>query len=238
MINSNDLAMTLDGRSGERKENTMYHYEYVSRNAAKPYREEFETIIYEVQDLLRDEFTFQYDFIGSSSRNMITCDFTTNIGFDFDVNLHIDGADDYSPEDLKKVIMRMIDRVAVPRGYANCEDSTRVITLKMKNQFRSRIEYSCDFAIVNDYEDDKGRKHQEYIHFQKNQRRYYWNEQPKGYDLELKVDWIKKQPGNLWDDVLDLYLDKKNNNTNPDKKSRALYAETINEICQQSGYYD
>ena len=26
-------------------------------------------------------------------------------------------------------------------------------------------------------------------------------------------------------------------NTNPNKKSRALYAETIHEICQQNGYY-
>ena len=29
-------------------------------------------------------FTFSYKFVGSSSRNMITCDFTTNKGFDFD----------------------------------------------------------------------------------------------------------------------------------------------------------
>ena len=55
----------------------MYHYEYVTRNEAKPYRDEFENIIHEVQDLLRDEFTFSYDFIGSSSRNMITFDPTT-----------------------------------------------------------------------------------------------------------------------------------------------------------------
>ena len=214
----------------------MYHYEYVTRNEAKPYRDEFENIIHEVQDLLRDEFTFSYDFIGSSSRNMITFDPTTNKGFDFDVNLHINGAYDYTAEDIKKAVIRAIDKVAVPRGYSNCEDSTRVITLKMKNTYRSRIEYSCDFAIVNDYEDKKGRKHQEYIRLQKETGRYIWNEQNKGYNLEDKIKWIKNQPGNMWNEVLDLYLDKKNMNSDPNKKSRALYAETINEICHKNGY--
>lgn len=35
----------------------------------------------------RSDFTFQYTFIGSSSRNMITYDAKSNIGFDFDVNI-------------------------------------------------------------------------------------------------------------------------------------------------------
>ena len=64
-----------------------------------------------------------------------------------------------------------------------------------------------------------------------------WNEQPQGYDLEDKVNWIKHQEDNLWDEVLTVYLNKKNYNDNPDKKSRALYAETINEICQRYGYH-
>ena len=37
----------------------MKHYEYVSKNVARPYREEFEQIISELQNLLRSEFTFQ-----------------------------------------------------------------------------------------------------------------------------------------------------------------------------------
>ncbi|MBR4708265.1 MAG: hypothetical protein IKP29_09440, partial [Pseudobutyrivibrio sp.] len=68
----------------------------------------------------------------------------------------------------------------------------------------------------------------------KNQNNYVWAEQPKGYNLDKKVKWIKDNK--LWDEVLDLYLYKKNYNDNPNKKSRALYAETINEICQQNGY--
>lgn len=35
----------------------MYHYEYVSRREAKPYKDEFIDIIHEIQNLLRDKFT-------------------------------------------------------------------------------------------------------------------------------------------------------------------------------------
>ena len=78
----------------------MYHYEYVRKRDAKPYRDEFLDIIHEIQNLLRDKFTFSYKFVGSSSRNMITCDFTTNKGFDFDVDFYInDYEEEYSNED-------------------------------------------------------------------------------------------------------------------------------------------
>ena len=50
----------------------MFHYEYVSKKEAAPYRDEFLDITHEVQNQLRDKFTFSFDFIGSSARNMIT----------------------------------------------------------------------------------------------------------------------------------------------------------------------
>lgn len=208
----------------------MYHYEYVTRKEAMPYRDEFLEIIHAVQDVLREDFTFKYRFVGSSSRNMITFDPTTNRGFDFDVNLYVnDPEEDYSPETIKSLLMRAIDQVAWMRGFAHCENSTRVITLKKiaLSPF-PRIECSCDFAIVHDYTDKRNKKHQQYIHFQKSHNRYLWNEQQKGYDLEVKEKWIKKQ--GLWNEVLKLYLWKKNNNIGLKKKSRSLYAETINEI--------
>ena len=214
----------------------MYHYEYVSREEAAPYRDEFLDIIHEAQNLLRDSFTFSYDFIGSSSRNMITCDYRTNKGFDFDVNLRVnDDEENYSAEEIKRMIISAIDSVASRQGFRHCVNSTRVITLKKYHSRTNRIEYSCDFAIVYDYNDAKGEKHQQYIRYNKKQRSYTWEEQPDGYHLNEKVDWIKKC--GLWDEVRDLYLEKKNSNTDPDKKSRALYAESIHEICQKSGYY-
>lgn len=213
----------------------MYHYEYVSKEEASPYREEFLDIIHEAQDLLRDKFTFRYDFIGSSSHNMITCDYRTNKGFDFDVNLHVnDDEEQYSPEVIKKSIIEAINRVARPRGYEFCEDSTRVITLKKRSSLFNSIEYSCDFAIVYDWTDNKNRRQQQYIRYQKNQNNYVWADQPKGYGLEEKVDWLKKN--GFWGEVRKRYLEKKNGNMNHEKKSRALYAEAIHEICQKANF--
>ena len=212
----------------------MYHYEYVARKEAKPYRDEFLGIIHETQDVLRDYFTFKYRFIGSSARNMITYDSETTKGFDFDVDLYVnDPEQNRSPEDIKKLLMIAINQVALKRGYSYCENSTRVITLKkiVCDPF-PRVDYSCDFAVMRDYTDNRGKKHRQYIHFQKNQNRYFWNEQTKGYDLEEKEEWIKNQK--LWNEMLDLYLWKKNNNVGLKKKSRSLYAETINEIYKKN----
>lgn len=46
--------------------------------------------------------------------------------------------------------------------------------------------------------------------------------------LEDKAKAIRNK--GCWDEVRNLYLDKKNLNENPNKRSRSLYAETINEI--------
>ena len=119
----------------------------------------------------------------------------------------------------------------------DAEDSTRVITIKVKDRQNSKILHSCDFAIVNDYMDDDGNERQEYIHFNKKQKSYSWQEQPQGfYLLDEKEEWIKEC--GYWQDVRDLYLYKKNHNNDSHKHSRSIYAETIHEICQRYGYYN
>ena len=47
-------------------------------------------------------------------------------------------------------------------------------------------------------------------------------------ELERRADTIKKNQ--MWSEVRNRYLEKKNDVINEDKKSRSLYAETINEI--------
>ena len=37
--------------------------------------------------------------------------------------------------------------------------------------------------------------------------------------------------------AIDNYIDKKNTNTDDNKKSRSIFAETIHQVCQQNGYY-
>lgn len=113
-----------------------------------------------------------------------------------------------------------------------------MLTIKVKDRQRSMNVNSIDFAFVHDYKDDKGRKRQQYIRFNKMQNSYTWEEQGDGYyHLQEKIQWIKDQE--LWEsDLRPYYLLKKNLNTDPDLHSRTIFAIAVHEICQKNGYYD
>ena len=224
----------------------MYHYEYVPKKEWKPVYDELREIIAKLQDDVREKFTFQFRFVGSCSRKMITRDPTTHTGFDFDVNIEVnDPEEDYSPEEIRRILREGLDRVTHPNsifqfrysaifpcehpygtpGYDYTEDSTRVLTIKVKDRQHSRILHSCDFCIVYNCSDGR----QQYIRNNKDQKTYTWEYQPKGYqNLPEKIKWLKQH--GLWSHVRDLYLRKKNTNSDPGKHSRAIFAETVNEV--------
>lgn len=210
----------------------MHNFRYVTKNEAKPINEELYQLLYEVQDLVRDHFTFKFTTVGSSSRNMITYDANSNIGFDFDINIEVNDDDEnFEPKEIREIVRNAINRAASRYGYKNCEDSTRVLTIKKVDTSHSRIIHSCDFAIV--YNCGDGR--QQYIRFNKDNNYYSWEYQGKGFvGLEKKMDWLKME--NLWGELQDYYIYKKNRNDNPDKHSRSIFAESINEMCQKNGY--
>jgi len=211
----------------------MHNFRYVSKKEAAPVKADLLKLIYEVQDIVRNKFTFQYEFIGSSSRNMITYDTKSNIGFDFDVNFHINYDDEnFTPKQIRTIIKNAIDKVAPNHGYGFCEDSTRVLTIKQKDCKHSKILHSCDFAIVFNGEDG-----QQYIRYNKDTQNYTWEFQGEGFEsLPKKISWLKDN--NLWSNFKDYYIEKKNCNNNPDKHSRSIFAEAINEMCQKNGHYD
>ena len=216
----------------------MHNFEYVPNEEWELIRKELFEIIHRLQDEVREKFTFQYHFVGSSKRNMITRDCNSNTGFDFDVNIQVNDPDeDYSAEEIRNILHKGLDKVTNPYGYSifgydYTEDSTRVLSIKVKDRVNSRILHSCDFCII--YECGDGR--QQYIRYNKKQNSYSWEYQPKGfYKLPDKIEWIKKH--GLWQQVRDSYIDKKNANTKKKKKSRSIFAETIQQICQQNGYY-
>lgn len=215
----------------------MNEFSYISKYDVEVKKSYYNIIdiLYEVQDLIRDKFTFSFSPVGSYSRNMITFDKKTNVGFDFDFNLEINDDDEkYTAEDIKKILFVALKRVAMKYGYSKVEDSTRVITIKKINHFYSRIEHSCDFAIVNNYT-NKGRSRQEYIHFNKKANQYYWCEQSKGYyELPEKIKWLKEN--NHWNELREYYIYKKNINTDENIHSRTLFAIAVQEICQKRGY--
>lgn len=212
----------------------MYNFRYVSKDQVAPVKEKLISLIKEVQNLVRDRFTFKFTFIGSASRNMITCDENSNIGYDFDVNIEVNDDDEkYTPEDLRTILRNAFNKVARKYGYDYAEDSTRVLTIKVKDTQHSRIIHSCDFCIVNNY----GNNQQQYVRFNKVSQTYAWVEQGKGYYmLPDKIEFLKRN--DAWTELREHYLYKKNVNHNPNKHSRTIFAEAVNEMCQKYGYYD
>lgn len=207
----------------------MHDFRYVTRAEAKPVRDELYEIIHYVQDIVRDDFTFQYKLVGSASRNMITYDQKSDIGFDFDFDLEInDDENNYYPDEIRHIIRNAINRIAPYYGYKYCEDSTRVLTIKKVNTYTSEIIHSCDFALVYNCED--GNK--KYIRFNKNKRNYTWEYQGKGFkNLDSKIAWLKRKK--YWGELQDYYLYKKDINNNLHKHSRSIFAESINEMYQK-----
>lgn len=134
--------------------------------------------------------TFQHKPVGSYSRNMITYDTKSNVGYDFDINIYPNDEDNnLSPKKIKLLFKEALDKIATKYGYDYAEDSTRVLTIKVKDRKNSRVLHSVDFAFVNDYEDDEGYECQEYIRFNKDHKSYSWTDQPDGfYMLPDRID--------------------------------------------------
>lgn len=210
----------------------MHDFRYVTRNEANPIKEELFQILHEVQDLVREDFTFNFYPIGSCKRNMITYDAKSNIGFDFDINIEVnDEEENYNAKEIRNIIRNAIDKVAWKYQYKRCEDSTRVLTIKKVNTLTSQIIHSCDFAIVNNF----GNGEQQYIRFNKENRYYYWEYQGKRFkNLDKKFEWLKNN--GFTNELRKYYIDKKNFNDNPNKHSRSIFAETVNELCHKKGY--
>lgn len=207
----------------------MHDFVYVTKASAQPVKNELIEIIHEVQDIVRPYFTLQFRPVGSSSRNMITYDTKSNIGFDFDFDLEInDDDEDYNPVHIRHILKNAIDQVAPRYGYKHCENSTRVLTIKKVNISTSRILHSCDFAIVYNCKDGR----QQYIRFNKDHNNYTWEYQGISFkNLEKRITWLKCN--DHWGELQDYYIDKKNRNNNPYKHSRSIFAESVNEMYQK-----
>ena len=212
-----------------------HDFQFISKHSTevKEAYKNIQKIVNQVHRDLSKYYTFQAKAVGSYSRNMITKDLKGNTGFDFDFNIYPnDDENSFSAKEIKLLFKRSLDKFARDYGYDYAEDSTRVLTIKVKDRQNSRIVHSVDFAFVNDHEDEEGNACQEYIRFNKKHNSYTWEEQPQGfYMLPERIDWLKEN--DLWTETRQTYLRKKNTNENPDKHSRSLFAEAVNETYRK-----
>lgn len=79
----------------------QHDFEYVPRKEYLPVKKELELLINDVQDEVREYFTFSFTYIGSTNRKMITREQRGNIGYDFDVNIYVnDEEEEFTAEEI------------------------------------------------------------------------------------------------------------------------------------------
>ena len=70
-----------------------------------------------VHNDLRKQYTFQHESVGSYSRNMITYDAKSNIGFDFDINIYPNDEENrFTAKQIKKLLSKQ--SLLFDTGYA------------------------------------------------------------------------------------------------------------------------
>ena len=173
--------------------------------------------------------------VGSGAKNLITQN--ENEPIDLDYNLCIVSAESINILDgreIKEYIRKWFNKILYANGWDDCEDSTSAITTgKYAFQKGNQTAFSIDLAITCKYHNNW----QRLIH-QKTGivilDGYYWNEVQNPGRLEEKVRTLKYE--NLWGEVRDTYLEKKNfylcrNDHN--HPSFVVYVETVNQIYNQ-----
>lgn len=210
----------------------MYHHNFVyvsKRNSqVKSAYSNALDLLHEAQKIIKEEhgMTFAYYVVGSYKRNMLTHDPSTNVGFDFDFNIVFNNKYNYSPAKLKNSLRGALNQIARKYQFDFPEDSTRVLTLKVKDRKQSKIVYSIDLAIVNE-------DFTKYIHFNKsylqNEYAYRWQQMPQGYEeFSHKFDALKKSGHS--DKLREEYLRRKNTNMDSNVHSRDILIQTVNDL--------
>lgn len=211
-------------------------YEYVSKKEYAPARKEIEDLIKKLHSKVRkldSQFTFEHKLIGSGSRHLITRVIEGNKGFDFDYNLILNVKNDieWDPEYAKQLIMRALYDLVKGTNFDYPENSKSAITLKVKDTKNSRILHSVDLAIIY-YPEDIDFNGYMYVKVIKNngELNYKWEMRPLSHNIDLKLDWLKNNVLNYWNEIRQEYLSLKNLRKNYRKNSFSLYLEAVNNV--------
>lgn len=214
-------------------------YEYVKKSEYAPVRKELEQIINSVQVYMRKNYglTFQFRLIGSGQRHLITRIKGGNKGYDFDYNLILSPPGDgyrYIAKAIKDEFMTAFKVALQGTKYSFPLDSTSSITIKVYDKGKTKIEHSCDFAIVY-YGSNDGIDGYYFLRNHKPQQSYQFAFRPSNFDIDEKVQEIIEDDG--WADIEDEYLLLKDINEGKMKKpSFSLYAEAVNNVYNQMYY--
>ncbi len=212
----------------------MYHY-IEDKDFLKRMKSLCSDIINQlVQSINNDSvMTVEAHLVGSGARNLITQNAKEPIDLDYNLCvLEVFGINFNDGKAIKEHIRKHFNSILQSFDLDDCQDSTSAfstnfIVLKKGNKTNFKI----DLGIVR----ERNYGWERLIHRKTgfiSSDQWYWNEAPISRGLADKVDAIKDE--NLWLEVRDLYLDKKNMYLSRGDKeyhpSFNVYIETINEI--------
>lgn len=170
--------------------------------------------------------------VGSGAHNMVTQN--ANEPIDLDFNLVIIGinGDINDCKTIKNYIMNKYNEVLNELDWGNCNDSTSALTTK--NRYftdGNQTLWSIDLGIIVQNQDGRWwrLKHHKSGYYQNNE--WFWNEGPSTNGLTSKVNNLKSN--NLWEEVRECYLEKKNmylTRNDYNHPSYVCYIEAVNEV--------
>ncbi len=171
--------------------------------------------------------------IGSGAKNLITQNAAESIDLDYNLCI-LRCSPSLNEDDIKDYVMEQFNVILKQHGWGNCQDSTSALTTKKWYFAKGNpTPFKIDLAIVRETPDGR----QRLIHEKTGwvcYDRWYWNETRDSRGLQEKVHAIKQEE--LWPEVRERYLDKKNmylRRQDQDHPSFVVYIETINEIYYQ-----
>ena len=210
-------------------------YQFATKKDVQAAKKWCRSVLIDVQNLVRDWFTFDFRLIGSGGKHLVT--YNEGQPFDLDYNIIIQ-KDKQSlhgkPEKIKKIFIDAFETVFSETitgfnadEYFKINNSTSVITLKYISN--GMLEFSFDVAIMQENENG----YLEKIIFDKKYNRYIWNQVKDSKDLNDKVLLVKQRLG--WNAVRERYLEFKNDSlsNNDETKSFSIFIQVINEFYQK-----
>lgn len=211
----------------------MYHW-IDDKEFLKRMRRECSNLINELVQFINNEdyLRVEAQLVGSGGKNLITQNADKPIDLDYNLNIiGIDGSINNAKQ-IKEYIRKAFNTILKRNNLGDCKDSTSALTTeKMYFTKGNDTEFSIDLAIT--YEDSNGTRHK-LIHDKTGITvldRWYWVQCPNSEQLQRKIGDIKD--ANLWTDVREAYLKKKNTylvRNDYNHPSFVCYIEAINEI--------
>lgn len=178
--------------------------------------------------------TVEAHLVGSGERNLLTQNNNEPIDVDYNLNIiEIDG-NIKDGKRIKEYIINAFNIILKSNKWGDCKDSTSALTTE-KRHFKegNATEFSIDLAIV--HEDNDGSWYR-LIHSKTGyvfRDTWHWVQGRNSKQLKDKVYKLKK--ANLWSNVREVYLNKKNKYINDSNHpSFVCYIEAVNEIYFQN----